>query len=98
MSEELIPLSCNIFHQKDDHASRAVVALDIAMASIRRWLETQQGVNGDEGIARLQEIKATLCKMNVVKFDCRGELLAALDGRDTLPPREATPPTDPVSK
>jgi hypothetical protein len=93
---KMIPLSSNIFHEELDSASRAVAALDVAMASMKRWLKSRTDIDGSEGLARLLEIKTTLTTLTPCVYDCRAELNAALEGTDTAPPTEAQPAEEPL--
>ena len=83
--EEMIPLSANIFHAKGDRRARALAAIDIVLACLPDVFTDQiDAENSAEWAGMLKTL------LTPAGYDVRaGELTAALDGRDTLPPQEA---------
>ncbi len=80
--EEMIPLSANIFHAKGDHQSRARAAVDIVLACLPSIIENPDKRNVASEL--VMELQTMLTPAN---YDVRGELGAALDGRDTAAPK-----------
>lgn len=93
---EMIPLSANIFHDPEDMGSRTAAALEVAMASLRRWAAQRDDIEVDGVLKQLDDIKASVLETAPVTYDCRGELVAAFDGRDTRAPFEGAPAEQPM--
>lgn len=83
-----IPFSANIFHDSGDLRSRAIVAMDIAAACLKALYPGDNRVESGP-LKTLNSLKEGLLATGPAVFDVRGELVAALVGDDTLPPREA---------
>lgn len=88
---EMIPLSCNIFHEKGDLGGRAMAAIDVVLTCLPHLFLSNPDKR-DVAIGLAAELQGML---SPASYDVRSEWLSAMLGLDTAPPAMPESAKDP---